>query len=187
MTPSLERRLRQWRARTLVRAWQYRQRRHAQGVWFRLRRALADASAAYVLPREEADRLVAEGHRVEPVGAELEPPKLILIVPRARLARIESARPIPLRLGAELFAAERLALTPFEEEASSASRSAGEAAPAQGQVHPSHGAVAQRGQRHRISQSSTTRSDGYPRGSKSSTSRASHPTRRNSSSMVRDE
>ena len=47
MTEAVERRLRQLRSRVLVRAWDYRQRNHARGVWFRLRRVLAEASQAY--------------------------------------------------------------------------------------------------------------------------------------------
>ena len=46
MTPALESRLRQYRRRALVRSREYRQRDDAHGVWFRLRRALAQASAA---------------------------------------------------------------------------------------------------------------------------------------------
>ena len=114
MNPSLERRVKQLRSRVLVRSWDYRQRRHARGAWFRLRRVLADASAAYVIPSDEARTLVAEGHRAEPVGDEIEPPKKIVFVPAERLAQITSARPVPVRLGGELLAAECLALTPFE-------------------------------------------------------------------------
>jgi hypothetical protein len=113
MTPSLERRLRQMRSRVVVRSWSYRQRHHARGVWFRLRRALADASEAYLIGREEADALAAEGHRVEPVGQELEPPRPIVFVPSARAAQIASARPVAVRLSAELLAAEGLALVSF--------------------------------------------------------------------------
>ena len=43
MTLSLEQRARQFRSRVLVRSWEYRQRHHARGVWFRFRRVLADA------------------------------------------------------------------------------------------------------------------------------------------------
>ena len=117
MNPSLERRVKQLRSRVLVRLWDYRQRRHARGVWFRLRRVLTDASAAYVIPADEARRLIAEGYRAEPVGAEIEPPKLIVIVPAARLAQIASARPVPVRLGREWLSAECLALTPFDTTA----------------------------------------------------------------------
>src|SRR5512134_3978426 len=116
MTGSLERRLRQFRSRVLVRSWNYRQRHHARGVWFRLRRTLADAREAYVIARDEAEALVAEGHEPAPVGAELEPPKLVLVLPAARAARLCSARPLAVRLGAELLAAECLVLVPFELE-----------------------------------------------------------------------
>jgi len=112
--PSLERRLRQMRSRILVRSWGYRQRSHARGVWFRLRRVLTDASEAYAIPAEAARRLVAEGHVAEPVGQALQPPKLIVRVPAARLATVDGARPLAVRLSADLLAAEGLALVPFD-------------------------------------------------------------------------
>ncbi len=124
MNPSLERRVHQLRSRVLVRSWNYRQRRHARGIWFRLRRVLADASAAYVIPSDEARRLIAEGYRAEPVGAEIEPPKLIVFVSAERLARIASARPVSVRLGGEWRSAKCLALTPFDTTASSAATAA---------------------------------------------------------------
>lgn len=108
-----ERRLRELRSRLLVRAFEYRQRRHARGVWFRLRLLLAFASEAYAVPRDEAERLVAEGFRPEPLGWELEPSRLILVVPADRVARIASARALAVRLSAELLAQERLVLVPF--------------------------------------------------------------------------
>jgi hypothetical protein len=114
MTASLERRLRQLRSRLLIRSWGYRQRLLARGVWFRLRRALADASEAYAIPVEEARALVAEGHALEPVGQDLEPPRLIVRVPAARLATVALARPLVVRLSAELLSAESLALVPFD-------------------------------------------------------------------------
>ncbi len=117
MSPAYERRIREHRARELVRSFDYRQRHHARGVWFRLRRVLADAGAAYVIPEDDARRLIAEGHRTEPVGQELDPPKLIVMASSARIAQIASAQPVPVRLGGELLAATCLALTPFEETA----------------------------------------------------------------------
>ena len=117
MTPSLEYRLRQHRRRTLVRSWEYRQRRHAHGVWFRLRSVLSNARAAYVISGADAETLMAEGHRLEPVGRELDPPKLIIVAPAERVARMRSARPVAVRLSAEVLAAECLVLTPFEGEA----------------------------------------------------------------------
>jgi hypothetical protein len=86
-------------------------------MWFRLRRLLADAHAAYVIPRDEARTLIAEGYRAEPVGQELEPPKFIVVASAARIAQIASARPVPVRLTGEILAAECLALTPFETPA----------------------------------------------------------------------
>ena len=111
---TLEQRARQFRSRILVRSWEYRQRHHARGVWFRLRRVLTDAREAYAVAREDAETLVAEGHRPEPVGQELQPPKLIVFAPAALIERIASARPLEVRLSAELLAAECLVLVPFE-------------------------------------------------------------------------
>ena len=113
MTAVQERRLRELRSRVIVRAFEYRQRRHARGVWFRLRRLLALTSEAYAVPREEAERLIAEGFRPATVGQELAPSRLILVVPPGRAAQIASARPLAVRLSAELLAAECLVLVPF--------------------------------------------------------------------------
>ncbi|HEX9203904.1 MAG TPA: hypothetical protein VF964_08070 [Vicinamibacteria bacterium] len=113
MTSSLERRLRQLRSRVLVRSWEYRQRRHARGVWFRLRRVLSDASEAHTVAPEEARELVREGHMPEPVGQDLQPPKLIVFAPAARVARLASAHPLAVRLSADLLLAECLVLIPF--------------------------------------------------------------------------
>jgi hypothetical protein len=108
-----ERRLREMRSRVLVRDFEYRQRRHARGAWFRLRRALALAKEAYVLPREGAERLLDEGYPADPVGRELEPPRTIVLVPPERAARLAGARPVAVRLTADLLGAEGLALVPF--------------------------------------------------------------------------
>ena len=96
-----------------MRSWDYRQRHHARGVWFRFRRVLADASEVYAVTREDAAELLAEGYRAEPVGQELQPPKLVVFAPAARVARLASARALTVRLSAELLAAECLALVPF--------------------------------------------------------------------------
>jgi hypothetical protein len=114
VTPAAERRIREQRARVLVRSWNYRQRHHARGVWFRLRRVLADASAVFVVGPDDTAALIAEGYHVEPVGQALEPPKVILFAPAARAARIASARAVSVRLGRGVLAAQHLVLTPFE-------------------------------------------------------------------------
>ncbi len=75
---------------------------------------LAFAERAYAIDEETAQRLIAAGHRPEPVGAEFEPRKTILLVPRDALVDAgSSAREIPVALGEELLAAERLALIRF--------------------------------------------------------------------------
>ena len=58
MSPAFERRIRERRARMLERSSEYRHRSHARGVWFRLRRVLADASAAFVISEDEARTLI---------------------------------------------------------------------------------------------------------------------------------
>jgi hypothetical protein len=113
MSDDLARRVRQARARLAVRTWEYRQRHHAKGVWMRLRRILADARSAHVIPLAEVEQLLAEGFQPESVGQELEPPKIILFVPATRAARLNQAREIPVRLDAALLEAPALALVRF--------------------------------------------------------------------------
>jgi hypothetical protein len=115
VTDLLHQRVREMRARVLARTFEYRQRRHARGAWFRLRRALALAREVYAVPRGQGERLVSEGYPADPVGAELAPPKLIVRVPADRIATLKSARPMAVRLDADLLAAECLALVPFED------------------------------------------------------------------------
>lgn len=103
------------RTRARVRSWTYRQRNLAAGVWFRLRRVLADASAAYEISDEDARRLVAEGYRPEPCGGEVAPEKTILFVDERRLSKIETRRPIRVGLGPDLLAARAIAVVPFDE------------------------------------------------------------------------
>lgn len=106
----LHRRARQIRANALVRRWEYRQRHHARGVWFRLRRLLADACSAWRLSEQDALQLTAEGYRPEPVGEQLEPRTVILFVPEERLFTLASRREVGLRLSAELLQSRFLAL-----------------------------------------------------------------------------
>jgi len=113
MTDRLARRVRQARSRLAVRAWEYRQRQHAKGVWMRLSRILADARVAYVIPDIEAEQLLAEGFRPEAVGKALEPPKAIFFVPEDRAARLHGAEEIPVRLEVALLQARALVLVRF--------------------------------------------------------------------------
>lgn len=103
------------RARAQVRAWKYRQRNLAAGVWFRLRRALADAKAAYVISDEDARRLLAEGYEGVACGREVAPEKAIVFVDERRLDRVESRRPIRVDLGTAFLAASAIALVRFDE------------------------------------------------------------------------
>jgi hypothetical protein len=113
MIDKLERRVRQARSRTAVRAWGYRQRHHAKGMWMRLRRVLAEAQSAYVIPASEAERLLAEGFLPEAAGQELEPPKVVVFAPAERAASIRGAHEIPVRLDAALLEAQTLVLVRF--------------------------------------------------------------------------
>jgi hypothetical protein len=108
-------RARDVRTRAQVRSWTYRQRNLAAGVWFRIRRMLADARAAYVISDEDACRLVTEGYTREACGREIAPEKTILFVDEPRLSRIATRRPIPVGLGPEFLAAHAVALVAFDE------------------------------------------------------------------------
>jgi len=114
MSEALERRARSVRARVSVRQWEYRQRRHAKGVWVRLTRLLADVSHAWEIDEPTAKKLIAEGGRVEPVGLELEPVKTLVVVPSTHPDPSgDGIRPIPVNLGVELLAARYIALRRF--------------------------------------------------------------------------
>jgi hypothetical protein len=102
------------RTRARVRRWEYRQRNLAHGAWDRFRAALAHAQAAYAIDDETAQALIAEGYIVDQRGRGLEPPRTLVWVTSARVARLEAARPIALRLDAELLAARYIALIPFD-------------------------------------------------------------------------
>lgn len=93
-----------------MRRWEYRQRHHARGVWFRLTRLLADAASAWRISEEDAARLVVEGIEPEPVGFDLEPAMTILVVPAARLDTLASREPLRPGLEADLLMSRYLAL-----------------------------------------------------------------------------
>jgi hypothetical protein len=113
VTQILHRRAERVRSRAAVRAWEYRQRRHARGAWGQLRRLLALSSAAYTIPDDVALRLLDEGHEPDPVGNELEPRKTILCLPPHKLELVDGAREVPVRLGPEILIARSLVLIPF--------------------------------------------------------------------------
>ncbi len=109
----LRRRARAVRARARVRRWQYRQRDLAAGVWFRLRRVLADAREAYEISAAESQRLADEGYRPEPCGRELAPPKTIVFIDEERARRLTERQPLRVGLDPALLAARAIALVPF--------------------------------------------------------------------------
>ena len=116
-SPAIERlraRAQRVRTRAQVRGWEYRQRNLAAGVWFQLRRALADARAAYVIADEDARQLESEGYTVEACGRRLAPEKTMVFVDQQRLARIASRRSIPVGLGPEFLSAASVALVRFD-------------------------------------------------------------------------
>lgn len=114
MSEVLERRARSVRARASVRQWEYRQRRHAKGVWVRLTRLLADASHAWEIDEATANQLVAEGGQVDPIGLELEPVKTLIVVPSTHPDPSGvGIRPIPVNLGVDFLVARYVALRRF--------------------------------------------------------------------------
>ena len=114
MSEVLERRARSIRARASIRQWEYRLRRHANGVWGRLTRLLADASHIWEIDGATANELVAEGCQVESVGLELEPAKTPIVVPTNHPDPSGvGIRPIPINIGAEFLAARSVALRRF--------------------------------------------------------------------------
>jgi hypothetical protein len=114
----LERRLREMRARVQIRSWEYRQRHRSKGVWYRLRRMLAEAERAFVVSAEDARQLIREGFVPAPVGDELHPNKTILVVPAERAERLASRQETPVRLSLPLLEARQIVLVPFAERPS---------------------------------------------------------------------
>ena len=110
----MQARAREVRTRVAVRRWNYRQRHLAAGVWFRLRRVLADAHAAYVISEQDARRLITEGYRVEACGSQVTPEKAILFVDETRLSSVGSRRSIPVALGPDFLTATAIALVAFD-------------------------------------------------------------------------
>ncbi len=114
MNARLEERAREVRKRWLIRAWEYRRREGSGGVWARLARVLAGVREVYVIDADDAATVEALGVCPQPVGLELHPQKRLFLVDEGALAALKSARRINVRLSAELLAARRLALLPFD-------------------------------------------------------------------------
>ena len=106
------------RTRAAIRRWKYRQRDLAAGVWFRIRRVLVDAKEAYVISAADTERLLMEGYKAEACGAQLAPEKTLIFVDPVRVKRLESRRPIPVRLSPEFLSATAVALVRFDSRPS---------------------------------------------------------------------
>jgi hypothetical protein len=97
------------RERALIHAWEYRQRMHGKGVWFRLRRVLVDAESAFSISERDADWLESQGQSPLAVGRELFPAKRVFFVRREQLRRLEALE-LPVRLTAPLLQATSIVL-----------------------------------------------------------------------------
>ncbi|HEX9295960.1 MAG TPA: hypothetical protein VF881_08990 [Polyangiaceae bacterium] len=96
---ALEKRAQKVRARVIVRVWEYRQRNYAMGVWFRLRRLLANASAAFAISEERASRLIADGITPVALGGKLHPERMIFFVTRDWAEQLGPLREVALHMG----------------------------------------------------------------------------------------
>jgi hypothetical protein len=110
----LHARARAVRSRALVRAFEYRQRDLAGGVWVRLRLALSRIERAYVIDDEDASALAADGIVPLSAGLEIEPPLRIFVVSGARARALRSGAPIPLHMDTRLLRAGAIAVVEFE-------------------------------------------------------------------------
>jgi hypothetical protein len=111
---ALERRAEEFRARQIVRAWEFRQLRGSKGTWYRLRLLLAKSREAYAIDDETFAELAREGLRSSPVGDELEPPRRYVVVSSDRARRLDGAVPVRVALSSEFLAAANVVLVPFE-------------------------------------------------------------------------
>ncbi len=109
----LVRALREHKKRVLIRSWEVRQVRHAKGVWFRLRRALALSEAVYAIHDRLADALEHSGHVPLAVGYELSPPKRLFVLEPAALTSELTSHPLRVRLDAALLSEPNLVLVPW--------------------------------------------------------------------------
>jgi hypothetical protein len=111
MTAAQRERARRIHERAVIRAWEYRQRHHAGGVWFRLRRVLVDAARAFVISEADAHWLEQQGVRPLPVGGELSPAKRMFFVTPEQLEALATCE-LPVRLTADFLQASAIALLP---------------------------------------------------------------------------
>lgn len=114
MNEKLHARARRVRERSLIRAWEYRQRAFSNGVWHRFRRVLVDAAEVWIVSEADADGLEARGCIPLPVGRELDPPKRLFFLSREELQVMADRRQVPVNLHGELLLARSMILIPHE-------------------------------------------------------------------------
>lgn len=109
----LHQRLREMRARAAIRKWEARQVDHAGGAWFRLQLLLAATRRALAINADEVAILRAAGFEPHPVGAEIEPPKALFVVPEAKLPPSIIGCEVPLQDARRILLAPAMILVPF--------------------------------------------------------------------------
>jgi len=113
MSRSLHRRVQEIKARQTIRAWELRQNDCSKGVWFRLRRMLADVHSVYAVSEQTVQKLLAEDYASEQVGRELEPTKELIFIDESRLQQIPERRALAVRLDAAFLTERFLVLICF--------------------------------------------------------------------------
>jgi hypothetical protein len=109
----LHQHLRRMRSRAAIRKWEARQVDHAHGVWFRLELLLARTRRAFVISAEEATTLRAAGFEAHSIGAELEPPKALFVIPEETLPASVETHEVALQDTQQILLARALILIPF--------------------------------------------------------------------------
>lgn len=109
----LHRRLQQLKSRAAIRNWEMRQIGHARGVWFRLELLLAGTRRAFAITDADVALLRESSFEPHVIGAELEPPKLLFVIPAERLPGWIEGEEILLQDARRILAARALVLVPF--------------------------------------------------------------------------
>jgi len=107
---TLEQRVARMRQRLVVRAWEYRQRDLAKGVWTKVRRLLVDAESAWIIDAADVEIVRAAGIRPESDGLRLQPPKEIRFVSSEVLSTLPSRQTIDLGMNAAFLEATHVVL-----------------------------------------------------------------------------
>lgn len=112
----LEARARALRSRAAVRSWELRHLDHAGGAWYRVTRRLALTRRAWAISDEDAAALLAGGHRPDPSGLDLEPPRRYFVLDEEEVRALDGAQEVELQASAQLLAFRNLALLSFDPD-----------------------------------------------------------------------